>query len=58
LVAHWIITNSDLTWDYNTNKEVEVKYVKIQDQVADIFTKQHDVFVNIWDMLGVIINQV
>jgi len=38
--------------DYITNKEVEVKYVKTQDQVADIFTKplKHDVFAKMRDI--------
>jgi hypothetical protein len=46
--------------DYIINKVVEVKYVKTQDQVTDIFTKplKHDVFAKIRDMLGVIRNQV
>ena len=39
--------------DYITNKEVEVKDVKIQDQVTYIFTKplKHDVFANLRDIL-------
>jgi hypothetical protein len=47
-------------WDSITNKEVEVKYVKTQDHVADIFTKplKNDVFAKLRDMLGVIRNQV
>jgi hypothetical protein len=46
--------------DCITNKKVEVKYVKIQDQVANIFTKplKHDVFAQKRDILGVIRNQV
>jgi hypothetical protein len=46
--------------DYIINKVVEVKYVKTQDQVTDIFTKplKHDVFAKMRDMLGVIRNQV
>jgi len=37
------------------NKEVEVKYMKTQDQVTDIFTKplKYDVFAKMRDMLGV-----
>jgi len=40
------------------NKEVEVKYVKTQDQVADIFTKplKYDLFEKIRDMLRVMKN--
>jgi hypothetical protein len=39
--------------DYIINKEVEVKDVKIQYQVTNIFTKplKHDVFANLRDML-------
>jgi len=46
--------------DCITNKEFEVKNVKTQGQVTDIFTKplKHDVFTKIRDMLGVIRNQV
>jgi hypothetical protein len=38
------------------NKEVEVKHVKTQNQVANIFSKplKYDVFAKIRDMLGVI----
>jgi len=41
--------------DFITNKEVEVKYVKTQYQVANIFTKplKYDVFTKIRDLLGV-----
>jgi hypothetical protein len=41
--------------DYITNKEVEVKYMKTQDQVANIFTKplKYDVFIKMRDILGV-----
>jgi len=41
-------------WDCITNKEIEVKYVKTQDHVANIFTKplKHDVFAKLRDMLG------
>jgi hypothetical protein len=41
--------------DFITNKEVEVKYVKTQYQVASIFTKplKYDVFTKIRDLLGV-----
>ena len=37
-------------------KEVEVKYVKIQDQVADIFIKllKYNVFIKMRDVLGVV----
>jgi hypothetical protein len=40
------------------NKEVEVKYVKTQNQVAYIFTKplKYDVFAKMRDMLGVMKN--
>jgi len=39
--------------DCIANKKVEVKYVKTQDQVADIFTKplKYDVFVKMRDMV-------
>lgn len=42
--------------DYITNKDVEVKYIKTQDQAADIFTKplKHYVIAKMRDMLGVI----
>jgi hypothetical protein len=42
--------------DCITNKKVEVKYVKTQDQITNIFTKplKHDVFAKTKDMLGVI----
>jgi hypothetical protein len=42
--------------DCIANKEVEIKYVKTQDQIADIFTKPHkyDVFIKIRDVLEVI----
>ena len=41
--------------DYIANKEVEVKYAKTQDQVADIFTKplKYDVFIKMRDVLEV-----
>ena len=41
--------------DCIANKEVEVKYMKTQDQVADIFTKplKYDVFIKMRDVLGV-----
>ena len=41
--------------DCITNKEVEVKYMKTQDQVANIFTKplKYDVFIKMRDILGV-----
>jgi hypothetical protein len=41
--------------DCIANKKVEVKYVKTQDQVADIFIKplKYDVFIKIRDVLGV-----
>jgi hypothetical protein len=40
------------------NKEIEVKYVKTQDQVADIFTKplKYDVFAKMRNMMGVMKN--
>ena len=40
------------------DKKVEVKYVKIQDQIADIFTKplKYDVFAKIRNMLEVMKN--
>jgi hypothetical protein len=43
-------------WDCITNKKVEVKYVKTQDQVIDIFTKpfKYDVFAKMRDILVVI----
>jgi len=46
--------------DCIANKKVEVKYVKTQDQVADIFIKplKYDVFIKIRDVLGVWRNQV
>ena len=39
-------------WDFITNKEVEVKYVNIQDQVVDIFTKplKYNVFAKMGDI--------
>jgi len=42
--------------DSITNKEVEVKYVRTQDQVVDIFIKplKHDVFAKMRDILKVI----
>jgi len=41
--------------DCITNKEVEVKYMKTQDQVANIFTKplKYDVFIKMRDILRV-----
>ena len=41
--------------DCIANKKVEVKYMKTQDQVADIFTKplKYDVFIKMRDVLGV-----
>jgi len=41
--------------DCITNKKVEVKYMKTQDQVANIFTKplKYDVFIKMRDILGV-----
>jgi hypothetical protein len=41
--------------DCITNKEVEAKYVKTQEQVADIFTKpvEYDVFTKMKDLLRV-----
>jgi len=41
--------------DCIANKKVEVKYVKTQYQVADIFIKplKYDVFIKIRDVLGV-----
>ena len=41
--------------DCITNKEVEVKYMKTQDPVANIFTKplKYDVFIKMRDILGV-----
>ena len=46
--------------DCITNKKVEVKYVKTQDKVANIFTKplKHDVFAKTRDMLVVIIKEI
>ena len=51
-----IDTRFHYLWDCITNKKVEVKYLKIQDQITYIFTKplKHDVFVKMRDMLGVI----
>jgi hypothetical protein len=42
--------------DCITNKEVEVKYMKTQDQVANIFTKplKYDVFIKMRDILRVV----
>ena len=44
--------------DCIVNKEVEVKYVKTQDQVVDIFKKplKYDVFAKMRDMLRIIKN--
>jgi len=41
--------------DCITNKEVEVKFIKTQDQVTDIFTKplKYNVFIKMRDVLGV-----
>jgi hypothetical protein len=46
--------------DCITNKEVEVKYVKTQDQVTNIFTKplKNDIFIKMRDMLEVMKKQV
>ena len=46
--------------DCITNKEVEAKYVKTQEQVADIFTKpvEYDVFTKIRDLCELWRNQV
>ena len=43
-------------WDCIANEEVEVKYVKTQDQVVDIFTKplKYDFFIKIRNVLRVI----
>jgi hypothetical protein len=42
-------------WDCIANNKVEVKYVKTQEQVADIFTKQfkYDIFIEIRNVLEV-----
>jgi len=44
--------------DCIANKKIEVKYVKTQNQVADIFIKplKYDIFTKMRDMLGVIKN--
>ena len=36
--SKYIDTRFHYLWDFIINKEVEVKYVKTQDQVIDIFT--------------------
>jgi hypothetical protein len=59
LVFHYrskhINTRFYYLWDCIANKEIEVKYVKTQNQFADIFTKplKYDVFIEMRDMLGV-----
>ena len=47
-----IDTRFHYLWDCIANKEVEVKYVKTQDQVVDIFTKplKYDVFIKMRHM--------
>jgi len=44
--------------DCIANKKIEVKYVKTQNQVADIFIKplKYDIFTKMRDMLGVMKN--
>jgi hypothetical protein len=58
--SKYIDTRFHYIQDCIINKEIEVKYVKIQDQVANIFTKplKHDIFVKMRDILRVIRNQV
>jgi len=53
--SKYIDTRFHYLWDCIANKEVEVKYVKIQDQVADIFIKplKYDVFIKMIDVLRV-----
>jgi hypothetical protein len=53
--SKYIDTRFHYLRDCITNKEVEVKYVKTQDQVTDIFTKplKYNVFIKMRDMLGV-----
>jgi len=64
LVFHERSKHIDIRFHYLrdciANKKVEVKYVKTQDQVADIFIKplKYDVFIKIRDVLGVWRNQV
>jgi hypothetical protein len=59
LVFHERSKHIDIRFHYLrdciANKKVEVKYVKTQDQVADIFIKplKYDVFIKIRDVLGV-----
>jgi len=54
--SKYIHTRFHYLWNYIINKKVEVKYVKTQDQVVNIFTKplKYDVFVKMRDLLGVI----
>jgi hypothetical protein len=59
LVFHERSKHIDIRFHYLrdciANKEVEVKYIKTQDQVTDIFTKplKYNVFIKMRDMLGV-----
>jgi hypothetical protein len=50
-----INTRFHYLWDCITNKEVKVKDVKTQDQVADIFTKplKNHIFIKMRNMLEV-----
>jgi hypothetical protein len=54
--SKYIDTRFHYLWDCIANKKVEVKYVKTQDKVTDIFIKPltYDVFIKIRDVLGVI----
>jgi len=59
LVFHDINNLIDIRFHYLrdciTNKEVELKYMKTQDQVTNIFIKplKYDIFIKMRDILGV-----